>query len=52
MALSRRDFMKQAAAVSAAGAIGMKISPEAMAAAQKAEQGWKWDKGVCRFCLV
>ena len=50
MSLSRRDFMKQAAAVSAAGAIGMKISPEAMAAAQKAEQDWKWDKGVCRFC--
>ncbi|MDX2472362.1 MAG: nitrate reductase catalytic subunit NapA [Candidatus Krumholzibacteria bacterium] len=50
MALSRRDFMKQAAAVSAAGAIGMKVAPEALAAAQKVEQDWKWDKGVCRFC--
>jgi nitrate reductase NapA len=50
MSLSRRDFMKQAAAVSAAGAIGMKVAPEALAAAQDAEKSWKWDKSVCRFC--
>ncbi len=50
MSLSRRDFMKQAAAVSAAGAIGIRVTPEAMAAAQNAEKGWKWDKSVCRFC--
>ena len=38
MSLSRRDFIKQAAAVSAAGAIGMQVSPEALAAAQEAEK--------------
>jgi len=50
MALSRRDFIKQAAAVSAASAVGMSVPKEALAQAAKAENGWKWDKSVCRFC--
>jgi len=50
MSLTRRDFIKQAAAVSAAGAIGMKLAPEVLAAAAETEKGWKWDKSVCRFC--
>ncbi|WP_457621210.1 nitrate reductase catalytic subunit NapA [Persephonella sp.] len=48
--LSRRDFLKTAAAVSAAAAVGMKVPEEAMAAAREAEAGWRWDKAVCRFC--
>ncbi|MCP4571396.1 MAG: nitrate reductase catalytic subunit NapA [bacterium] len=48
--MSRRDFIKQAAAVSAAGAIGMKVPASALAAAEEVEKGWKWDKSVCRFC--
>ena len=43
MTLSRRDFIKQAAAVSAAGAISMKIPASALAQAQEVEKGWKWD---------
>ena len=50
MSLTRRDFIKQAAAVSAAGAISMKIPASAMAQAAETEKSWKWDKSVCRFC--
>jgi nitrate reductase NapA len=50
MSLSRRDFIKQAAAVSAAGAVSMNIPAEALAQAEETEKGWKWDKSVCRFC--
>ncbi len=50
MTLTRRDFIKRAAAVSAAGAIGMNLSPADLAQASEAEKGWKWDKSVCRFC--
>ena len=48
--ISRRDFLKTAAAVSAAAAVGMKVPEEALAAAREAEAGWRWDKAVCRFC--
>ncbi len=50
MSLTRREFIKRAAAVSAAGAIGMNLPENALAQVQDAEKGWKWDKGVCRFC--
>ncbi len=50
MSLTRREFIKRAAAVSAAGAIGMKIPESALAQVAQMESGWKWDKGVCRFC--
>ncbi len=50
MSLTRREFIKRAAAVSAAGAIGMNIPETALAQVADAEKGWKWDKGVCRFC--
>ena len=50
MTLSRRDFIKQAAAVSAASAIGMSLPPSALAQVAETEKGWKWDKSVCRFC--
>ncbi|WP_457600978.1 twin-arginine translocation signal domain-containing protein, partial [Hydrogenivirga sp.] len=47
---SRRDFLKTAAAVSAATAVGMSVPKEALAKASSAEAGWRWDKAVCRFC--
>lgn len=50
MALSRRDFIKVAAAVSAANAIGMTVPHDAIAAAKTVESGWRWDKAPCRFC--
>ena len=50
MALTRRDFLKNAAAASAAGAVGMTVPVEAQAAAKSAQSDWKWDKSVCRFC--
>jgi nitrate reductase (cytochrome) len=50
MALSRRDFIKAAAASSAAVAAGVTLSPSTLAAANKAEKDWRWDKSVCRFC--
>jgi anaerobic selenocysteine-containing dehydrogenase len=50
MSLSRRDFIKQAAAVSAAGAVSMQIPDPARAQALATEKDWKLDKSVCRFC--
>lgn len=50
MSLSRRDFLKQAAAFSAATAIGMSIPANLKAAKNKVENEWRWDKSVCRFC--
>ncbi len=51
MDITRRDFLKQSAVVSATAAIvGIPISEIATAATQSAEAGWRWDRGVCRFC--
>jgi len=50
MGVSRREFIKSAAAASAASAIGMSIPKQAEAAASLAEKDWRWDKAVCRFC--
>lgn len=50
MAFNRRDFLKSAAAASAATAVGMSIPTQTLAQAKEAERGWKWDKSVCRFC--
>src|SRR5512135_2243334 len=50
MSLSRREFLKTAAAVAAATAAGMSVPKEMEAAAKQTEAGWKWDKSVCRFC--
>jgi len=48
--MSRRDFLKSAAAATAASAVGMSVPTEVEAKANKAENGWRWDKAVCRFC--
>lgn len=50
MTLSRRDFLKSAAAASAASAVGMSVPTQLLAEAKEGEKGWKWDKAVCRFC--
>lgn len=50
MPVTRRDFLKTAAAVSAATAIGIPVPEEMLAIAQEVQTGWRWDKAVCRFC--
>jgi len=37
-------------AASAAATVGVPISQTAQAAMKDAEEGWQWDKSVCRFC--
>jgi len=49
--LSRRDFFRLGVAAAAASAAGLPV-PEARAAAVDPTAGWRWDKGVCRFCGV
>jgi nitrate reductase (cytochrome) len=48
--LSRRDFVKASVAAAAAAAIGLPLADPALAA--DLDPGWRWDKGVCRFCGV
>lgn len=50
MSISRRDFLKQTAAFSAATAIGISLPDELHAANETADNEWRWDKAVCRFC--
>jgi nitrate reductase NapA len=53
MTITRRDFLKQSAIVSSAAVtVGIPINEAADAAILNAEAGWRWDKGVCRFCGV
>lgn len=53
MSVTRRDFLKQSAIVSSAAmTVGIPINEVAHAATLNAEAGWRWDKGVCRFCGV
>ena len=47
---SRREFLKASAAGAAAAAVGMVLPAEVEAASKAGESGWRWDKGVCRFC--
>ncbi len=49
MEVSRRDFLKSSIAATTAATVGIPLSQSAQAA-DKAEQGIQWDKGVCRFC--
>ncbi|MDR0250221.1 MAG: nitrate reductase catalytic subunit NapA [Burkholderiales bacterium] len=50
--LSRREFIKTSIAATTAATAGFTVSQAALAQASAAEAGWKWDKGVCRFCGV
>ena len=49
MELTRRDFIKANAVAAAAGVAGMAV-PGAQVLAQNANDGVRWDKGVCRYC--
>ena len=51
MAQTRRDFIKQAAALSAASFVGLQVSIDPARAAE-AEQGVVWHRGSCRLCGV
>jgi nitrate reductase NapA len=48
MSISRRDFLKSNIAAVTATTVGIPVSQVVNAA--DAEQGWQWDKAVCRFC--
>lgn len=48
--LSRREFIKASVAAAAAGAVGLAVPGTGLARDPGA--GWRWDKGVCRFCGV
>ena len=48
--LTRRDFIKLSVAAATASALGFTLA-EAHGATDP-EQGWRWDRGVCRFCGV
>ncbi|HZF69540.1 nitrate reductase catalytic subunit NapA [Sulfuricurvum sp.] len=50
MSLDRREFLKSAAAASAAAAVGMAVPASVEAASNQAQAGWRWDKAACRFC--
>ncbi|NOZ04008.1 MAG: nitrate reductase catalytic subunit NapA [FCB group bacterium] len=50
MSITRRDFIKITAAVSAAKAVGMNVPSSALSLADETEKSWRWDKSVCRFC--
>lgn len=47
--VSRREFIKASVAAASAGAVGMKLP---MLTVVDAQEGWEWDRGVCRFCGV
>ncbi|RLD41055.1 MAG: periplasmic nitrate reductase subunit alpha, partial [Bacteroidetes bacterium] len=50
MKFNRRDFIKSSAVASIAAAVGISIPQNVKAESQQAENSWKWDKSVCRFC--
>ena len=52
MSITRRDFLKTSLAAAAAASAGIPLSAAAQAMARQFDEGWRWDKGVCRFCGV
>ena len=50
MSITRREFVRDAVAAATAAAVGIPLTPADRALAAEAEAGWRWDKGVCRFC--
>jgi len=52
MTITRRDFLKNSVAAATAATVGLPLSHFAEAASRELERGWRWDKGVCRFCGV
>ena len=49
--MTRRAFLKASIAAATATAAGLAL-PEELIALVDPETGWRWDKGVCRFCGV
>ncbi len=47
---SRRAFLRASAAAVTAAAAGLPLPAGLAALARDAQEGWRWDKGVCRFC--
>ena len=52
--ISRREFIKTGVAAAAAGTLGLPLPAGAAEPGATADSraGWRWDKGVCRFCGV
>ncbi len=50
MDANRREFLKASAATAAVAAVGLEASDALAEQAAKGEEGWRWDKSVCRFC--
>ncbi|ASM36420.1 nitrate reductase catalytic subunit NapA [Campylobacter sputorum] len=48
--MDRRSFIKSAASAAACSSAGIAIPSSVLADANSAENGWRWDKSVCRFC--
>ncbi len=48
--LTRRELLKSSIASATAAAVGLPVTEAALAQVGVAEQGWQWDKGVCRMC--
>ena len=47
---SRREFLRASAAAVTAAAAGVPLPAPLAALTQDPQEGWRWDKGVCRFC--
>ncbi|MCX7897138.1 MAG: nitrate reductase catalytic subunit NapA [Rhodocyclaceae bacterium] len=50
MKVTRREFIKANAIAAAAGIAGAALPKAAVLAQTKADDGVRWDKGVCRYC--
>ncbi|MCK5697818.1 MAG: nitrate reductase catalytic subunit NapA, partial [Gammaproteobacteria bacterium] len=50
MSITRRDFIKNNAAVAAASVAGVTLPVSVTQAADAADDGIRWDKAACRFC--
>lgn len=48
--MDRRSFIKSAASAAACSSAGIAIPSSILANANSVENGWRWDKAVCRFC--
>ncbi len=50
MSITRRDFIKNNAAVAAAGVAGVTLPVANAAEVSEKDDGIRWDKAACRFC--
>ena len=48
--ISRRELLKTGVAATAAMSVGLPVTQACAQAAQAADAGIEWHKGVCRFC--